>query len=55
VNLLGDNIGTMNKNAESLIDASNKVGPEVIEESTKYMLVSHRQNAGQNKDIKIRN
>jgi hypothetical protein len=29
MNLLGDNIGTIKKNTESLIDASNEVGLEI--------------------------
>jgi hypothetical protein len=40
VNLLGDNIDTINKNTETLIDASKEVGPEVNVEKMKYMLVS---------------
>jgi hypothetical protein len=55
VTLLGDNIDTINKNTEPLIDASKEVGPEVNVEKTKYMLVSQDQNAGQNLDIKIGN
>jgi hypothetical protein len=55
VNLLGNNIDTINKNIETLIDASEEVGLEVNVEVTKYMLVSHDQNAGQNLDIKIGN
>jgi hypothetical protein len=55
VNLLGDNINTMNKNTQTLIDASKEVGLEVNVEKTKYMLVSRDQNAGQNREIKIRN
>jgi hypothetical protein len=47
VNLLGDNINTIDKNTETLIDTS-KDGVEVNVEKTKYMLVSHDQNAGQN-------
>jgi hypothetical protein len=46
VNLLGDKIDTINKNAETLIDASKEVGLEVNVEKTKYMLVSQDQNAG---------
>jgi hypothetical protein len=48
VNLLGDNIDIINKNTETLIDASKEVGLEVNVEKTKYMLVSRDQNAGQN-------
>jgi hypothetical protein len=55
VNLLGDNIDTINKNAETLIDANKEVGLEVNVEETKYMLVSRDQNADQNQDIKIGN
>jgi hypothetical protein len=52
LNLLGDNIDTINKNKETLIDASKEVGLQVNIEKTKYMLVSRDQNAGQNQDIK---
>jgi hypothetical protein len=55
VNLLGDNIDTINKNRETLIDASKEVGLEVNVEKTKYMLVSHYQNADQNWTITIAN
>jgi hypothetical protein len=55
VNLLGDNIDTINKNTQTLIDASKEVGLEVKVEKTKYMLVSRDQNAGQNREIKIGN
>jgi hypothetical protein len=51
VNLLGDNIDTIKKNMETLIDASKEVGLEVNTEKTEYMLLSRRQNAGQNYDI----
>jgi hypothetical protein len=55
VNLLGDNIDTINRNTETLTDSSKEVGLEVNVEKTKYMLVSRDQNAGQNRDIKIAN
>jgi hypothetical protein len=55
VNLLGDNIDSINRNTGTLIDASKEVGLEVNIEKTKYMLVSRDQNAGQNGEIKIEN
>jgi hypothetical protein len=46
LNLLGDNIDTIKKNTQTLIDASNEVGLEVNTEKTKYMLLSRHQNTG---------
>jgi hypothetical protein len=53
VYLLGDNIDTIQKNTETVTEASKKVGLEVNTEKTKYMLLSHHQNAGQNHNIQI--
>jgi hypothetical protein len=55
VKLLGDSVDTINKNAETLLDASKEIGLEVNAEKTMYMLPSRHQNAGQNHDIKIAN
>jgi hypothetical protein len=38
VNLLGDNIDTIKRNTQMLIDASKEIGLEVNTEKTKYML-----------------
>jgi hypothetical protein len=55
VNLLGDNVDIIKRNAQTFIDASKEVGLEVNTEKTKYMLLSHNENAEQNHDIKIHN
>jgi hypothetical protein len=53
VNLLGDNIDTIKKNTQTLVDASKEVGPEIHIKKTNYMLLSRHQNVGKNWDIKI--
>jgi hypothetical protein len=55
VNLLGDNVDTININTETLIYTSKEVSLEVNVEKTTYMLVSRDQNTGQNLEIKIGN
>jgi hypothetical protein len=55
VNPLGDNIDTIKKSTQTLIDVSKEAGLEVNTEKTKYMLLSHHQNTGQNRDIKVAN
>jgi hypothetical protein len=40
VNLLGENISIIKKNAEALLDASKEIGLEVNYEKTKYMFMS---------------
>jgi hypothetical protein len=46
---------SINKNTQTLIDASKEVGLEVNAEETKYLLVSRDQKSGQNREIKIGN
>jgi hypothetical protein len=55
MNLRGNNVDTVKKNTETLIDASKEVGLEINVEKTKYMLLSRHQNVGRNRDIKIAN
>jgi hypothetical protein len=55
VNILGDDVDTITKNTQTLIDASKEIGLEVNTEKPMYMSLSCHQNAGQNYDIKIGN
>jgi hypothetical protein len=53
VNLLGDNIDTLKKNTEILMDGNKEVGLEVNAKKTKYTLLSRHQNAGQKHSMNI--
>jgi hypothetical protein len=54
VNLLGDNIDTIKKNTKPLIEVSKEtVSKETQKTTSKYMLLSRHQNAGENHNIKI--
>jgi hypothetical protein len=55
LNMVGENIDTIQKNTKALLDASKEVGLKVNPENTKYMLVSRCKKAGQRHSIKIAN
>jgi hypothetical protein len=54
VNLLGDDINTINNNAETLIHASKEADLAINIEKAKFMLV-HHHNAGQSQSKNITN
>jgi hypothetical protein len=55
VNLLGDNINIIKKNAKALLDVSKEIGLEVNSEKSKYMFMPRHQRAGQNNYIRVAN
>jgi hypothetical protein len=48
-------IYTIKENTEFLLEASRDAGLEINVEKTKYMIMCHHPNSGQNQNIRIAN
>jgi hypothetical protein len=55
VNILGENMDTIQENTEALLNVGKEVGLGVSPEKTKYVLMSRCRKAGQKHGIKIVN
>jgi hypothetical protein len=55
INIVGENIDTIKRNTEALLDEGKKIGLKVNPEKTKYMLMSRSQMIVQNHSMKIVN
>jgi hypothetical protein len=52
---LVDSVNSIKENSETLLKASRDTGLEINAEKTKYIIMSHHLNSGQNENIRITN
>jgi hypothetical protein len=51
VNLLRNSINTIKQNTKTLLEARRDVGLQINAEKTKYMIMTHHPNSGQNQNM----
>jgi hypothetical protein len=51
VNMVGENTNTIRKDKEALLKTNREAGLEVNTDKTKYMVMYHHQNTGQNHNL----
>jgi hypothetical protein len=55
INFSGDSKSAVKENAGTPLEVSRDVGLEINAEKTKYIIISHHPNSGQNQNIRIAN
>jgi hypothetical protein len=53
--MLGDSVSAIQEKLETILQANRVIGLEINAEKTKYIIIPHHSNLGQNQNIRIDN